>query len=270
LGPARVRAAVHRHLDTVLDLCDAVGPSQRRDVLRLTSETSELAGWLAFDSGQPVLAEVHYRRAIALAEAADDPALQAWAMGNLGRTLTSSSRGSEATGVLEAARTLAVGVRATRLASWLAAAAAWDHARGGRRAASARALATAEQLLDQPDPYGHEWISFYGYSQLDKWAGRCHGLFGQNEAAARSFRTSLRLLPSTLVRERASTLTDLADSYSRQGEIDAACASLIEAFTVARRTGSRRVESRVEKVRAAFGNRPSAGCLRKLDAAMAS
>jgi hypothetical protein len=270
LGPARLRASVGRHLDAVLALSGGAGRSGRRDLQRVASETSELAGWLAFDSGRMADAEVRYRLALALAHEADDPTLAAWAMGNLGRALTTIGRGDEAAGLLEAAGRLATGMGAMRLASWLAATAAWDHAVGGRRRESVRELGNAERLLAHPDQTEYDWLSFYGYSQLDKWAGRCQLLFGQSASAARSFRTSLRLLSPLLVREQAATLTDLADAYARQGEVDSACSSLLRAFTIARHAGSRRIEAHIGAVRASLDGWASSACVRDLDEVMAS
>ncbi len=249
IGPAHVAPAVRRHLQAVIDLGEQVAQEDRRELIQLASETAELAGWLAYDAGIPDEAELHYRRAMTLAQEADDPARAAWAMGNLGRALTSMGRAREALDHLEAARRLAAGVQAPRLASWLAAAAGWCYATLGEHAACGQALSAAERHLAQPDDSGYEWLDFYSYSQLDKWYGRCQLLFGRPAEAARSFRTSLRMLPATLVRERASTLTELAHAYTKQGNVDAACACLSEAVTIALDTGSGRIVQRVTEVR---------------------
>lgn len=265
VGPVHVARSVATHLRFVEELSADATSADCRELTRVASETAELAGWLAFDTGDLTDSERHYRHALTLAQNASDPALAAWAMGNLGRAMTSAGRGQEALNLFESAQRLATGIRAPRLASWLSAAKAWDHASLGERQQCSEALEAAARHLEEPDDNSFPWLGFYGYSQLDKWTGRCQLMFGQDGFAARSFRTSLRLLPSCLVRERAATLADLADAYTHVGDVDSACECLHDAHALSAPTGSIRIEGRIRQVRLSLRRWSGTSPVRDLD-----
>jgi tetratricopeptide (TPR) repeat protein len=152
------------------------------------------------------------------------------------------------------------------LRAWLAAAHAEALAIAGDSGAALRALDQADEAFQQVEPgSGPRWLSYFNQAHLVRWKGHCLVLVGQPETAFAVLQEALDSVDASFVRARAGALVDLATLHLRQGEVDATCNVLGQAFRLARETQSAKNQRRIIEVRRLLRPWNATAAVRELD-----
>jgi hypothetical protein len=112
---------------------------------------------------------------------------------------------------------------------------------------------------------GPRWLTYFDQSHLVRWKGHCLVLVGQPEIAFAVLQEALDSVDASFVWARAGALVDLATLYLRQGEVDATCNVLGQAFRLARETQSAKNQRRIIEVRRHLRPWNATAAVRELD-----
>ncbi|WP_381797062.1 transcriptional regulator [Streptomyces niveus] len=236
-GSGHVRPVVVHYLNSVVSgllsgsYREAVGRRLFATVARLT----ELAGYMAVDTGQPGLAQRYYIQALRLAQAAGDRGYGGYVLAaSMSHLAAQLGNPREIAQLARAAQEGARGHVTPRAQAMFLAAEARGHALMGDvnqcQAVAGRALTA----LEHADPEGGDdpvWIAHYDHAYLADELAHCYRDLGQPEAAARHASDSLAGHPESRSRRRAIGLVLLATAQVQQREVEEAC-----------RTGTRAAE----------------------------
>lgn len=235
-GSGHVRPVVVHYLNSVVSglLAGSYREATGRQLFASVARLTELAGYMAVDTGQPGLAQRYYIQALRLAQAAGDRGyggyVLAAGMSHLAETLGNPRE------IAQLARAAQEGARGqvtpTAQAMFYAA-----EARGHALLGDARTFASvAGQAVDalehsnaDDDP---DWIAHFDQAYLADELAHGHRDLGQAAPAARRAEESLAGHPPTRVRRRAIGLLLLADAQVQQREIEQACQTGTEAVTL--------------------------------------
>jgi hypothetical protein len=252
-GGGACRDAVVAQLSWAQRLLGASGKEQVRQWLfRALADLQNLAGWTTFDVGLPDSSRRHFATALEFAKQSGDSGLMSNIMYRIGRVylhhgaandalqwfqrgqIAAHDSGSElAIAVLygnEAWAYAMMGddVQATKLLGW-----SWDE------------LARAN-LAEAPD-----WARFYDETDMYAMVGTVHhelSAFDPRHAALAipAFDQALARYDDSMARSQAFTLTMLATSHLRQGEVDHGVLVGRKALMLASRVKSKRVTDRMK------------------------
>ncbi len=235
-GSGHVRPVVVHYLNSVVSglLAGSYREGVGRELFSAVARLTELAGYMAVDTGQPGLAQRYYIQALRLAQAAGDRAYGGYILAaSMSHLAASLGNPREIAQLARAAQEGARGqVTPTAEAMFYAA-----EARGHALLGDARTFTTVAGFsLDamgrsQPedDP---SWIAHFDHAYLADELAHCHRDLGQAEPAARRAQEALAAHPPTRTRRRAIDLLLLADAQVQQRELDAACDSGAQAVTL--------------------------------------
>jgi transcriptional regulator with XRE-family HTH domain len=250
-GSGHVRPVVVHYLNSVVSglLAGSYREAVGRDLFAAVARLTELAGYMAVDTGQPGLAQRYYIQALRLAQAAGDRGYGGYVLaasmshlaaqlGNpreiaqLARAAQEGARGrvtprAEAMFAAAEARGHALmgDARAAQAASGRAVRARGHALMGDARAAqvaSGRAV-TALEAADTASGDDPVWIAHFDEAYLADELAHCHRDLGQAEAAARCARESLAGHPESRARRRAIGYVLLATAQVQQREVEQAC-----------------------------------------------
>ncbi|WP_405452603.1 hypothetical protein OG350_32575 [Streptomyces achromogenes] len=206
----------------------------RQKLFALASDFTATAAWSLIDAGQLDGAGKHLDRALTLAGMAQDAemTMQVW---NL-RAMLARQQGEyvEAVAAAQAAQMTTVARRSPFHASLAHARTAVGHAHQGDRQAVLRSLGRAEDALGKADMATPRptWIAFYGPAELHSLTATIRDVLGEPaEAEAASYR-ALAALPKTYRRNRAWITARLALSQLHQGDVEEACTTSGDVFTI--------------------------------------
>jgi tetratricopeptide (TPR) repeat protein len=250
LGAASVFDDSTHHLQRIATLKSAsMATENRRRLAAAAGEVASLAAWQALDLGRPGAAWSYYCLATRAAREAGDRELYAYVVAETSYVLLFGGQVREALSLVKRARRLARAAT-PRLRAWLAAAHAEASAIAGNAGDALRALDQADEAFQQVEPgSGPSWLSYFDQAHLVRWKGHCLVLVGQPETALVVLQEALDSVDSSFVRARAGALVDLATLHLRQGEVDATCNVLGQAFRLARETQSTKNQRRIIEVR---------------------
>jgi tetratricopeptide (TPR) repeat protein/transcriptional regulator with XRE-family HTH domain len=250
LGAASVFDDSTHHLQRITRLKDAsMATEHGRRLASAAGEVASLAAWQALDLGRPGTAWSYYCLATRAAREAGHRELHAYVVAETSYVLLFGGQVREALSLVKRARHLARGTT-PRLRAWLAAAHAEASAIAGNTGDALRALDQADEAFQQVQPgVGPRWLSYFDQAHLVRWKGHCLVLVGQPENVLAVLQEALDSVDASFVRARAGALVDLATLHLRQGEIDATCNALAEAFRLARETQSTKNQRRIIEVR---------------------
>ncbi|MFC5640723.1 MULTISPECIES: transcriptional regulator [Kitasatospora] len=232
-GSGHVRPVVVHYLNSVVSgfLGGTYREETGRQLFGAVARLTELAGYMAVDTGQPGLAQRYYIQALRLAQAADDRGyggyVLAASMSHLAATLGNPREIAQlARAAQEGARTVAT---PTAMAMFYAAEARGHALLGDSVACEAvadKALAAMERRNPAEDP---DWIVHFDEAYLADELAHCHRDLQQGEQAERYARTALELHPAHRVRRRAVDLVLLATAQLQQRDLERACETGVEA-----------------------------------------
>ncbi|MGF1425196.1 transcriptional regulator [Kitasatospora sp. LaBMicrA B282] len=226
-GSGHVRPVVVHYLNSVVSglLSGGYREETGRRLFAAVARLTELAGYMAVDTGQPGLAQRYYIQALRLAQAADDRGyggyVLAASMSHLAATLGNPREIAQlARAAQEGARSVAT---PTAMAMFYAAEARGHALLGDARSCelvAARAVAAMEKRNPEDDP---DWIRHFDEAYLADELAHCYRDLELSKQAERQARIALELHPVTRVRRRAVDLVLLATAQLQQREIERAC-----------------------------------------------
>ncbi|MCE7000811.1 hypothetical protein LZG04_39245 [Saccharothrix sp. S26] len=235
-GSGTIRPSVVHYLDDVVSGLlvgsrdDVIG----RQLLGIAARLTELAGYMAVDTGQPGLAQRYYIQALRLSHAADDHSIGAYVLASgmsRGALLLGSPR--EAVQLARVARQGARSRGARTAEAVCHAAEARGHALLGDADASDRAVENAVEALAQAGPDEKpEWGAHVDRSYLAEEQARCLQDLDRPAPAAQWALEALRGCPAGRARRRALRLLLVASTQLRLGEVAPSCETAEQAAEI--------------------------------------
>ncbi|OON72241.1 transcriptional regulator [Streptomyces tsukubensis] len=228
-GSGHVRPVLVHYLNSVVSglLAGSYREGVGRELFGAVSRLTELAGYMAIDTGQPGLAQRYYIQALRLAQAAGDRAYGGYVLAaSMSHLAAQLGNPREISQLARAAQEGARGRATPRAQSMFHAAEARGHALlGDVRAAQestgrARAEMERTDLATDDDP---AWISHFDEAYLADELAHCHRDLGMAKEAARSAEQALAGHPESRTRRRAIGLVLLATAQVQQREVEEAC-----------------------------------------------
>lgn len=236
-GSGHVRPVVVHYLNSVVSgllsgsYREAVGRRLFANVARLT----ELAGYMAVDTGQPGLAQRYYIQALRLAQAAGDRGYGGYVLAaSMSHLAAQLGNPREIAQLARAAQEGARGQVTPRAQAMFLGAEARGHALMGDPSQCHAVAGRALTALEHADPEHDDdpvWIAHFDHAYLADELAHCYRDLGEPEAAARHAADSLSGHPESRSRRRAIGLVLLATAQVQQREVEEAC-----------RTGTRAAE----------------------------
>ncbi|MGH4025737.1 MAG: helix-turn-helix domain-containing protein [Pseudonocardiaceae bacterium] len=242
---------VRKELSEVQDVVQSASYTSKigQRLLIVVGELSQLAGWVASDSGLYSEAQHLYLRGVSAAQQANDRALAAQLLSSLSYQIANVGKPQDAALLARSAVKGAVNaspvVRALLLERVCWASARSRDRDGTRRALDAVDDAYEERSADITEP---EWVYWLDRKEIDMMAGRCLVELGAPQAAEPLISSTIKSYDTSHVREVALYLSWLTEAYARAGVLDAARDTLARTRTAARRIKSTRVELRINEI----------------------
>ncbi|MFD9632192.1 tetratricopeptide repeat protein [Streptomyces violascens] len=230
-GAGHVRPVVVHYLNSVVSglLAGSYRESVGRQLFAAVARLTELAGYMAVDTGQPGLAQRYYIQALRLAQAADDRGYGGYVLAaSMSHLAAQLGNPREIAQLARAAQEGARGRVTPRAEAMFYAAEARGHALLGDARTCQVVAGRALSALEAADPDSGDdpsWISHFDHAYLADELAHCHRDLGQPEAAARRAEESLAGHPESRARRRAIGLILLATAQVQQREVEEACAT---------------------------------------------
>ncbi|MER5781079.1 helix-turn-helix transcriptional regulator [Streptomyces mobaraensis] len=240
-GGGRLYQAVLRHLHEKVArrLVDSEGDAQ---TFAAAAAFSEMAGWMAHDSGHDELAARHFRRALHLARASGDWSSAAnVAAGNSHLALQMGDP-------LKAAHWAAAGLdfashgpTLPALTSRLRAMSARAAAVAGQQAPALRFLDQAHEVLEQSPAAAHPWVSPFDMASLAVEAALIARDSADYDRALAYAEQAIKLRDGSRVRSLALSRVTLVSIHARRADWDAVVHHGMGLLTISPALGSVRV-----------------------------
>ncbi|MGW2818409.1 transcriptional regulator [Streptomyces sp. NPDC001415] len=230
-GAGHVRPVVVHYLNSVVSglLAGSYRESVGRQLFASVARLTELAGYMAVDTGQPGLAQRYYIQALRLAQAADDRGYGGYVLAaSMSHLAAQLGNPREIAQLARAAQEGARGRVTPRAEAMFYAAEARGHALLGDARTCQAVAGRALTALDAADPESGDdpsWIAHFDQAYLADELAHCHRDLGQPEAAARRAEESLAGHPESRARRRAIGLILLATAQVQKREVEEACAT---------------------------------------------
>ncbi len=240
-GAATLLPSVREDLRLVIAMLDNAAYTEEvgKRLHSVAAEFGRLAGWLAFDSEQPAVAQRYFLAAVRAAHVSGDRAIGANILSFMSIQARQSNSPGDAVTLVESAlraeRELTPAV-AGSLYGRLAAGAA--HA--GDATASQRAQDRAFELLGRSVAENEPpWIYWFTGADARGLAGKSLLALDRPGAAEPHLRRAVGLLGPGFSRDRALSLCDLASARLAMGSVEQACATATSARSRAKPTTHR-------------------------------
>jgi hypothetical protein len=226
-GSGHVRPVVVHYLNSVVSglLAGSYREDTGRALFAAVARLTELAGYMAIDTGQPGLAQRYYIQALRLAQAAGDRAYGGYVLASSMSHLAAALGNPRE--IAQRARAAQEGARGeatpTAMAMFYVAEARGHALLGDARSCEAvagRAVESMEHSHPEDDP---EWISHFDAAYLADELAHCHRDLDQPRQSARQAESALRGHPETRVRRRAVDLVLLATAQLQLRDVEQAC-----------------------------------------------
>ncbi|MFE0174220.1 transcriptional regulator [Streptomyces sp. NPDC059002] len=230
-GSGHVRPVVVHYLNSVVSglLAGSYREAVGRELFAAVARLTELAGYMAVDTGQPGLAQRYYIQALRLAQAAGDRGYGGYVLAaSMSHLAAQLGNPREIAQLARAAQEGTRGRVTPRAEAMFYAAEARGHALLGDARATQVVAGRAVEAMDRAsgdtgtgdDPV---WIRHFDHAYLADEMAHCHRDLGQADAAARSAQESLDGHPETRARRRAIGLVLLATAQVQRREVEQAC-----------------------------------------------
>lgn len=234
-GSGHVRPVVVHYLNSVVSamLAGSYREAVGRDLFAAVARLTELAGYMAVDTGQPGLAQRYYIQALRLAQAAGDRGYGGYVLAaSMSHLAAQLGNPREIAQLARAAQEGTRGRVTPRAEAMFLAAEARGHALMGDAHAAQHSAGRAVNALEAADPASGDdpaWIAHFDEAYLADELAHCHRDLGQARAAARYAHQSLQAHPESRVRRRAIGHVLLATAQVQQREIEQACSTGLKA-----------------------------------------
>lgn len=234
-GSGHVRPVVVHYLDSVVSglLAGSYREAVGRELFAVVARLTELAGYMAVDTGQPGLAQRYYIQALRLAQAAGDRAYGGYVLAaSMSHLAAELGNPREIAQLARAAQEGARGRVTPRVQAMFYAAEARGHALLGDAGTCDETAGRAISALEHADPEAGDdpdWIAHFDEAYLADELAHCYRDLGQGEKAARYAADALRGHPESRARRRAIGLVLLASAQIQQREVEQACSTATKA-----------------------------------------
>ncbi|MFC7306317.1 transcriptional regulator [Streptomyces monticola] len=227
-GSGHVRPVVVHYLNSVVSglLAGSYREAVGRELFAAVARLTELAGYMAVDTGQPGLAQRYYIQALRLAQAAGDRGYGGYVLAaSMSHLAAQLGNPREIAQLARAAQEGARGRVTPRAEAMFYAAEARGHALMGDSRAAQVVAGRAQTAMDRADSATEDpvWIAHFDQAYLADELAHCHRDLGQAAAAARTAQESLDGHPTTRARRRAIGLVLLATAQVQQRDVEQAC-----------------------------------------------
>lgn len=246
-------------------------PEQRAQICAMLSQSAILAGVLTYDSGRQPAARSWYKLAIQAAHEAGTPKLAAIALGWMVFTWTYVHDYRQALACVQQALSEARHFSDDLLLAWLKANEAEIQIYLAQKHDSLAALKQAEGLIDQ-EPSAEQYLFNLNPVQLLGYKGACfQRLYRRDDPGTKSFLRDAQealqhaIASPTSMRRQVTFLHDLAGTYARSGEIEAACAIIERSFPFLTELGEKTAQKRLEAVRGLLSEASDTPVVQALD-----
>jgi transcriptional regulator with XRE-family HTH domain len=228
-GSGHVRPVVIHYLNSVVSglLSGSYREAVGRRLFATVSRLTELAGYMAIDTGQPGLAQRYYIQALRLAQASGDRGYGGYVLAaSMSHLAAQLGNPREIAQLARAAQEGARGHVPPRAQAMFLAAEARGHALlGDSRACEAVAGRAMTELEHAGEASGDDpdWIAHFDQAYLADELAHCYRDLGRPGAAARHASDSVDGHPESRARRRAIGLVLLATAQVQQREVEQAC-----------------------------------------------
>ncbi|MFH8789392.1 helix-turn-helix domain-containing protein [Streptomyces roseoverticillatus] len=254
-GGGRLYQAVVRHLseNVARRLVDSAnGPK----AFAAAAAFTEMAGWMAHDSGLDDLAERHFVRALPLARMSGDVPLAAGVAASRSHLALQSGGAAQARHWARAGLGMVSrGPRIPSLVARLYAMEARALAAAGEASEAERSLARAQAALHSPREAGsgHSWTSPFDAASLASESALVLRDLGKHEDALNAARQAIDLRLDGRARSLGFSRVTLVDVHLHRTDLDAAVHAGVELLTTTSALGSVRFVGQLADLRRAFG-----------------
>ncbi|EFL00656.1 transcriptional regulator [Streptomyces sp. SPB78] len=234
-GSGHVRPVVVHYLNSVVSglLSGSYREPVGRELFGAVSRLTELAGYMAVDTGQAGLAQRYYIQALRLAQAAGDRAYGGYVLAaSMSHLAAQLGNPREIAQLARAAQEGTRGQATPRARAMFHAAEARGHVLLGVRRAAHEAIDRAENELarcDRDRDGDPEWIAHFDEAYLADELAHCHRDLGEPEQAERAASRALAGHPESRTRRRAIGYVLLATAHVQQREIEEGCRTALHA-----------------------------------------
>ncbi|MGW3623790.1 transcriptional regulator [Streptomyces sp. NPDC000880] len=228
-GSGHVRPVLVHYLNSVVSglLSGSYRESVGRELFAAVARLTELAGYMAVDTGQPGLAQRYYIQALRLAQAAGDRGYGGYVLAaSMSHLAAQLGNPREIAQLARAAQEGARGQVTPRAEAMFLAAEARGHALLGDARTCHEVAGKALAALERADPSAGDdpvWIAHFDHAYLADELAHCYRDLGQAEAAAHHASQALDGHPDSRARRRAIGLVLLATAQVQQREVEQAC-----------------------------------------------
>ncbi|MBT2676439.1 transcriptional regulator [Streptomyces sp. ISL-14] len=249
-GSGHVRPVVVHYLNSVVSglLAGSYREAVGRELFAAVARLTELAGYMAIDTGQPGLAQRYYIQALRLARAAADVPLGGYVLASMSLQATYRGFGDEGVDLAQAALERNRGLATARTMSFFRLVEARAHARAGDAQAAGAALKAAEGWLERSREGDNDpsWLGFYSYDRFAADAAECYRDLKAPRQVRRFTEQALSKPTEEFVRSHGLRLVVSAVAELESGNLDAACEQGVRAVEVAGRISSARTTEYVK------------------------
>ncbi|GAA1994580.1 XRE family transcriptional regulator [Amycolatopsis minnesotensis] len=271
-GGGAVLAAVSGQLNWAVSLLHApVADEVRRRLLLAVADLHSVAGWVAFDTGDHTTANRYLVTALAMAKDAEEPALRAKILFQMGRVFLHRGDADGALKMFQLGQAAAQDADSPRALALLHLNSGWAYAELGKAQQVGSLLARAEDEMGRdPGPASTPtWLGFMGQAEIDgisamAWnALAAHDRSYADKALLHATR-SYEQRPDTDARSRASDLVTVAANQLRAGNVDAGLTAAHAALPQVEAVHSTRLNDRLEWISQAAALYPDNNDTRQL------
>jgi tetratricopeptide (TPR) repeat protein len=234
-GSGHVRPVVVHYLNSVVSglLAGSYRETVGRELFASVARLTELAGYMAVDTGQPGLAQRYYIQSLRLAQAAGDRGYGGYVLAaSMSHLAAQLGNPREIAQLARAAQEGTRGQVTPRVEAMFQAAEARGHALLGDARAAQASIGRAVTAMEQADGSSGDdpvWIRHFDEAYLADELAHCHRDLGRPEQAARYAEQSLAGHPESRARRRAIGYVLLATAQVQQREVEQACSTGLKA-----------------------------------------
>lgn len=250
LGGGTVFRAVREDLRLVTEILDNARYTEDvgQRLYAVAAEFARLAGLLAYDGNNGVLAQRYFMAGLRAAHSSGNRAVGANILGFMSK----QARDRDPRDAVRLAESALVGAKdlTPAVGSWIQARVATSAAYSGDAIAADRAQSRMFELTAAVDPTAEPpWIYWWSDAEAHYHAGQSALALDKPRQAETYFRDALSRLNPSFSRDRASWLTRLAVTRVRLRELDGACRAATEAAVLVRRLDSQSMRARLAEFR---------------------
>jgi tetratricopeptide (TPR) repeat protein len=252
-GGGVCRDAIITQLSRAQRLLEASGTEKvRQRLFRALGDLQNLAGWTTFDVGLPNRARSHFATALDYAQQCGDLSLESNILYRIGRVYLHHGEPLKALQWFQRGQIAAQDCGSRLATAVLCGNEAWAYAMMGNAAQATTLLGRSQENLTKADlAEAPDWARFYNDTDLYAMIGTVHTELSALDphhasTAIRAFDQALARYDDSMNRSQAFTVTMLATSHLRHGNLDHGIQVGHQALALAREVKSQRISDRMK------------------------